>query len=254
MLAATCLYFIGLLRVRGHNRLAPSLHRIISFWLGLAALFFALIWPFDVLGSISFAAHMSQHMLLIAVGAPLLALARPVPLLIAGLPRPLRQLHRWSGFLYRIRSPMNRPATAFSLHAFIIWVWHSPVLFELALHHAWIHVAEHLCFLVSGLLFWGSIQRNCGVDGKGYGMAILWLLATIMHTGLLGALLTFSPKVLYNFYQAGNHAFLTPLEDQQLAGLVMWIPGGLCYLVAALSYAAAWLQLGLREDGSKTMS
>jgi putative membrane protein len=184
----------------------------------LLALFLALIWPLEPLADASFAAHMAQHMLLIGVAAPLLAASRPVlPFLKGrrGLVRPVLAL--------------GRPASAFLLHAAAIWLGHAPAALEWSLDSRGMHALQHFAFVATAALFWWSLLAR---GRAGAGEAALWTLATLLHTGLLGALLTFAPRVLYPSYG---------LEDQQLAGLVMWIPGGLCYLAAGLAFAAAWL-------------
>ena len=181
----------------------------------LLALFLALAWPLGELAHESFAAHMAQHMLLIGVAAPLLVLSRfTVPALRGA---------SWLGAVAR-----TPPATAFALHAVAIWAGHAPRVIRWTIEYGWVHALEHVALLGTAALFWWTLASR----RQAYGAAALWTLATLLHTGLLGALLTFSPRVLYRGYS---------LEDQQLAGLVMWIPGGLCYLAAGLAFAAAWL-------------
>jgi cytochrome c oxidase assembly factor CtaG len=184
----------------------------------LAALFLALVWPLETLADESFAAHMAQHMLLIGVAAPLLALSRPALRLRAGR-RALAAL------VLRLARPRN----AFLLHGAAIWLGHAPRVIEWSLELRWAHALDHFALVATaGLFWWAMLARG----REGYGESALWTLATMVHTGLLGALITFAPRVLYS-----SHG----LEDQQLAGLVMWIPGGLCYLAAGLALAAAWL-------------
>jgi putative membrane protein len=184
----------------------------------LLALFLALFWPLASLAHESFAAHMAQHMLLIGVAAPLIAASRPVIPALKG-----------RGRLARPVLALTRPVSAFLLHAAAIWLGHAPAALEWSLDSHAMHAAQHLAFVATAALFWWSLLAR-GRAGAGEGA--LWTLATLLHTGLLGALITFAPRVLYPSY---GH------EDQQLAGLVMWIPGGLCYLAAGLGFAAAWL-------------
>ena len=91
------------------------------------------------------------------------------------------------------------------------------------------HFLEHAVLLGTAVLLWWSLRQRGRVAS---GASSLWTLGTMIHTSILGALLTFAPRLLYPAYT---------LEDQQLAGLVMWVPGGLLYLAAALSFAAAWM-------------
>lgn len=103
------------------------------------------------------------------------------------------------------------------------------------------HTAQHVSFLVSALLFWWALIRVHGARRQ-YGAAVLYLFATMLHTSLLGALLTFSNVTWYPAYAETTEAWgLSPLEDQQLAGLVMWAPPGFVYLRAALALFAFWL-------------
>jgi putative membrane protein len=187
-----------------------------SFALGVAALFLALIWPLDALSEHSLAAHMAQHMLLIAAAAPLLVHSRPVVRSLARLPRVLLHL------------AALRPRTTFLVHAIAIWVGHAPLVIEWTVQYRWFHVLGHIALLGTALLFCHSLMRR-----DRYGEAALWMAATMIHTGALGALLTFASRVLYPGY---SHV------DQQLAGLIMWVPGGLCYLAVGLGYASAWLR------------
>jgi cytochrome c oxidase assembly factor CtaG len=133
----------------------------------------------------------------------------------------------------------TEPIGAWSLHAIALWVWHTPVLFEAALADEAVHVAQHSCFLVSALFFWWSVFGR-GAARRG-GASVASLFTTMMHTSALGALLTFAPASWYAHYAKASAFGLSALEDQQLGGLVMWVPGGLAYLVAGLAIVAAWL-------------
>ncbi len=242
--AVAMLYLRGMLvlRHKGVTIAATRLPAPAAFAGGCAALFVALIWPLDVLGEASFAAHMAQHMLLIAVAAPLLALARPAPVLLAALPGRLRRLNGALGPLHSLLRALSRPRVAFAVHGVLVWLWHAPLLFELALHWRWVHVLEHAAFLGSALLFWSAMQHAARSGGIGCGTAVLLTLGTLMHTGVLGALLTFSPRLLYPMHEGRPALGLSAIEDQQLAGLLMWIPGSIVYLAAGLCFVTAWLR------------
>ena len=184
----------------------------------LIALFLALFWPLAPLAEQSFAAHMAQHMLLIGIAAPLLASSRPVVSFLKG-----------RGALARPMLALARAPGAFALHGAAIWLGHAPGVLEWSLGARWVHAFQHFALVATAALFWWALLSR---GRAGAGAAALWTLATLVHTGLLGALLTFAPRTLYPSYG---------LEDQQLAGLVMWIPGGLCYLAAGLAFAATWV-------------
>lgn len=127
---------------------------------------------------------------------------------------------------------ITAPLTAWLLHAAALWLWHLPGLYQAALLSPLVHWLEHASFLGSALLFWGvalSPQRQRSLVG------VLLIFTTALHSSILGALMTFSGSVWYPLYNARALTFsLSAIEDQQLAGLIMWIPGGVVYLVAAL--------------------
>ena len=220
--------------------------------LGLATLFVALVSPLDALSSALFSAHMVQHLLLILVAAPLLVLGRPQ---IAGLwalpPSDRRRLTAW---WRRATGPrvawqaLSRPLAAWALHSVSLWVWHLPSLYQAALHSPLIHALEHATFLGTALLFWWSLVHSTTRGRFGYGGGLFYVFTLAAQGTALGALLTFSQTPWYPVYAASVAAWgLSPLEDQQLAGLIMWIPGGLVYLAAGLWLVAAWLQAAERE-------
>jgi cytochrome c oxidase assembly factor CtaG len=128
------------------------------------------------------------------------------------------------------------------VHAIALWTWHIPLLFEAVQRNEAIHTAQHLSFLISALLFWWALIH--GPQGAmGYGAAVLYLFTTSIHSGALGALLTIAGSVWYPSYTDLTASWgLTPLEDQQLGGLIMWIPAGLVYLIAGLALFAGWLR------------
>jgi cytochrome c oxidase assembly factor CtaG len=128
------------------------------------------------------------------------------------------------------------------VHAIALWTWHIPFLFEAVLHIEWVHTLQHLSFLISALLFWWALLH--GPQGTmGYGAAVLYLFTTSIHSGVLGALITFAGSVWYPSYKGLTVSWgLTPLEDQQLGGLIMWIPAGVVYIIAGLALFAGWMR------------
>lgn len=222
----------------GSERLEP-----LCFVAGWAVLVATLASPLDALSDALFAAHMTQHELLMLVAAPLVVLGRPLAVLPWALPHEARlQLRRmprsWVGALWR---RITAPVTVLALHGLIVWVAHVPALFEAALAHQGVHAVQHLLFFWSAALFWWALVH--GRYGRlGYGVSVLFVFITGLHTSLLGALLTFAPTVWYPTYAArigarGGSA----LEDQQLAGMIMWIPAGTLFLVIGLALVSAWI-------------
>jgi cytochrome c2 len=134
------------------------------------------------------------------------------------------------------------PVVAFAIHAIALWTWHLPRLYQATLTSDLVHSLQHISFLFSALLFWWTIFAARSGEFR-RGLAVFLLFATVLQTGALGALLTFSGTLWYPAYAATTAQWgLTALEDQQLGGLIMWIPGSLAYIIAALWISAAWLR------------
>jgi cytochrome c oxidase assembly factor CtaG len=215
-----------------------------AFASGWVALIIALFPPIDRWSTMFQAAHMVQHELLMVVAAPLIAISAPIVALLWGLPLRLRR----NGLELLRRPPvtlmwaaLTAPISVFLLHAVALWVWHLPALYDAALAHESIHVVQHLCFFGSAALFWWGIA-NGRYRRAGYGVAVVYVFATAVHSGVLGALMTLSPRVWYPPYLIGHPSGLTPLEDQQIAGLLMWVPAGVILVAAGLALFAAWLR------------
>ncbi|MBV8571913.1 MAG: cytochrome c oxidase assembly protein, partial [Acidobacteriaceae bacterium] len=113
--------------------------------------------------------------------------------------------------------------------------------FQATINNDLVHGAQHLSFFLSALLFWWSLFYAHG--RRAYGSGVLYIFTTALHTGILGALLTFAPRLWYPIYNNTTVAWgLTPLEDQQIGGLIMWVPASLVYLAAGLALFAAWMR------------
>jgi putative membrane protein len=217
----------------------------VSFAAGWLTLALALVSPLHRLGGVLFTAHMAQHELLMVVAAPLLVLGRPIIPLLWALPiSARRRAGDWAGAspVRAVWVLLTVPAVAWALHAVAIWLWHAPSLYQATLGSKLVHSAQHVTFLGTALLFWWALLH--GREGRiGRPAAVIYLFTTAVHTSLLGVLLSFSAHLWYPLYVATTGPWgLTPLEDQQLAGVIMWVPSGLAYLLAALSLAATWLQ------------
>ena len=215
-----------------------------AFAIGWLCLAIALVSPIHVLGAVLFSAHMTQHELLISVCAPLLVLGRPLIAFLWGLPLAWRRkLGNWArgNSVSRSWGALSMPSVAFSLHAIALWVWHLPGAYQSTLTSELMHSLQHISFLGSALLFWWTVFKSRGTE-LGYGAAVFYLFGTALQTGALGALLTFAPRLWYPAYAATTGPWaLTPLEDQQLGGLIMWIPGSIPYVIAGLYMFARWL-------------
>lgn len=212
---------------------------------GWFALFIALVSPLHPMGSVLFSAHMTQHEVLMLIAAPLLVLGRPLVAYIWALPiewrRKVGRVGKIGWFEKSWRAITN-PLAAWAINAAALWMWHAPALFQATLKSETVHTAQHLSFLVSALLFWWALVH--GRHGlMGYGAAVLYMFTTSVHSGVLGALLTFASSVWYPAYSNATESWgLTPLEDQQLGGLIMWVPAGLVYLFAGMALFVGWLR------------
>jgi cytochrome c oxidase assembly factor CtaG len=227
--------------VRGGERVGRRARVFLLGWLALAG---AVVSPLHHAGMRSFAAHMAEHELLMLVAAPLLVLGRPLPIMLWAFPASLRQrLGRWtvSGAVRRVRALALDPVMATLMQAGALWLWHAPALFERALASQGWHVAQHLSFLITALFFWSAVLPE---RARHPGVAVLCLFATSLVSGALGAMMAFAQSPWYGAYAGlGMAPFgLSPLEDQQLAGMLMWVPGGLVHAAAALLVMARLLQ------------
>ena len=219
--------------------------RVIAFGLGLLAVFLALVSPIDALGSVLFTGHMIQHLLLMVVAAPLLVVGAPLLPMLWSLPRAARLgLGRWwlrSRRLKAILDGVTAPIVGWLLYALTLWVWHVPTLYRLALRNGPVHELMHLSFLVAGLLFWWSLLQPFCRRRMNVGMGILYLFTTTLHSMALAVLITLAPEPLYYLRRVGLWG-LSPLEDQQLAGLLMWIPPNLIYLGILVTLFFGWMR------------
>ena len=215
-----------------------------AFAAGWLVLAIALVSPLHELGEALFSAHMAQHELLMAVAAQLLVLGRPVVPFLWGLPIGWRRIAGHWAATSPVRAAwhaLTLPSVAWTVHAVAIWAWHAPRLYDAAVTSDLVHALQHASFLGSALLFWWALIH--GRNGRlRYGASVLYVFTTALHTTALGAVLSLAARPLYSAYVATAAWGLTPLEDQQLAGLIMWVPAGIAYLVAALALMAGWLR------------
>ncbi|HEY4672047.1 MAG TPA: cytochrome c oxidase assembly protein, partial [Gemmatimonadaceae bacterium] len=247
LLSTAALYVTGVVRLWRASARGAGLRtwEAASFFLGWLVLGLALVSPLHALGGVLFSAHMTQHELLISVAAPLLVLGRPVVAFIWSLPIGWRRKVGGMAKVDVVRKTwavVSAPVFAFALHAIALWLWHLPRLYQATLTSELMHSLQHTSFLLSALLFWWTIFAARAGEFR-RGLAVFLLFGTVLQTGALGALLTFSGTLWYPAYASTTAAWgLTALDDQQLGGLIMWIPGSIAYVLAALWIAAAWLR------------
>lgn len=235
------IYVAGMIRREGIGVLR---WRHASFFAGWLSLFFALTSPIHELGEQLFSAHMLQHEILILISAPLISAAHPgATCLWAFAPR-----HRVGigGWVQRVENSapirfLTASLNAWVLEAAALWLWHIPFLYQATLTSDWIHAAQHLSFLGTAVLFWSALY-GVGRSAMSFGTATLYVFGTAVHCSALGALLTFSTVLWYPAYTETTARWgLTALQDQQLGGVIMWVPSGAVFIVIALALIARWL-------------
>ncbi|HEX3233194.1 MAG TPA: cytochrome c oxidase assembly protein [Gemmatimonadales bacterium] len=239
------LYAIGRheLRRRMRDAGASTSAEAAAFWAGWTVLAIALVSPIHQMGEALFAAHMIQHELLMVVAAPLLVLGRPLVVVLWALAPASRQVVGTVTRtpMRRLWAVLTRLDVATGLQLLVVLGWHLPALYQWSVRSELVHAAQHSSFLGTALLFWWAVFHGSRARLR-YGAAVLCLFLTTIVTSGLGALLTVAPHPLYPIYATTSRPWgLSPLEDQELAGLIMWIPAALSYLVAALWLARAWL-------------
>jgi putative membrane protein len=225
LVLAIAIYGIGFARLRARRGLWPAASLFGAGWLVLAL---SLVSPLHEAGERSFTLHMIEHELIMLVAALLLPLSRPWGVMLWAFPRRWRRALAPGGHWL---SQLATPLLATVLQAAALLLWHTPPLFNRALGHPAWHVAQHLSFLVTALLFWWAMLRE-----RNKGLAALCLFATSVVGAGLGALMALSASPWYAGYAAMPMMpfGLTPTEDQALAGLIMWVPGGLVHAGAAI--------------------
>ena len=236
-LFAAGLYLRGwrILRRRDPRRWRPG--QLAAFLGGLAAIFLALASPIEPFAALLLQVHMLQHLLLMMAAPPLLWLGAPLFPLLRGLPAAIRMywvgpLYRWPPLRWLCRG-LTHPVPAGLLFAGAAWFWHVPAVYELALRSPPWHYLQHACFLGAGLLFWYPVIRPYPSRPRWSPWLLLpYLLFADVQNTVLSAVLTFSERVLYPYYeQVAGFGGASALDDQAAAGVLMWVPGSVAFLL-----------------------
>lgn len=237
--AAAVPYAAGMLRMGARRAQILGRWRAISFFCGLLVLFLALMSPLDAIADDLFSAHMVQHMLLLLVIPPLLVYGRPVITWLWAFDVGPRRAIVGGWKRVKLQAAFDflmRPMCVWVLLSVALFYWHLPGPYDAAVRHEWLHDLEHLSFLAFSLAFWTIVIEPYGSRrALGYGATIVFVVSSGFVMSLIGAVLTFATTPLYAVHLHTTQAYgLTPLQDQQLAGIIMWIPSNLVH-VAALS-------------------
>jgi len=248
--STAALYAVGMRRLMSRRARVRRAERI-AFWAGWAVAVVAVVPPIDTIAEQLFSVHMFQHELLMLVATPLMIAGRPILGVLWGLPHIARMSIagcRGTAAIGRLTAMLTLPMVAWLARVVTVWTWHAPVLYEAAVRSESIHAVQHLTFVGSSALFWwGLVYGRYG--RAGYGASVLYVFSTLVHTGVLGAVFTLSGTPFYDVYlQRAAAAGLDPVGDQQLAGLVMWIPAGVVLTCFGLGLFAAWLAAAERRE------
>ena len=241
LLIILALFLVGRWRLQQRSKLPRA--RTWLFLGGWLVLTLCLVSPLHEGGERSFTLHMIEHELIMLVATFLIAAASAGGTLAWGLPAPLRRAlgGSWKAPLSALWRRLTEPVTATIVQALVMWAWHAPALFNRTLTSQSWHIAQHLSFILASLFFWRAmldVRRSSAL------LSALLLFLTSLIEGVLGALMALSSSPWYPAYAAMGMSGigLDPTTDQQLAGLVMWIPGGLVHGAAALVLLYQWLK------------
>lgn len=210
----------------------------------LVAVAVALVSPLDAASEALASAHMVQHVLLLLVAAPLLALAAPATTFLRGSPEGVRRVAgRWRRLARRPLAALRHPPTVWLVHVATIWFWHARAAYDAAVGDPVLHVVEHATFLATGWAFWHVAVGIRGPERIPHGAGVLLVFTMALQATFLSVLLTFAGEPFYAAYATTTEQWgLDRLADQQLAGVIMWVPAGAVYVAAGLALLAAWLR------------
>ncbi len=232
LLVSAATQLLGLVRLgQARPTIAPA-WRVIAYWAAMLVIVIALFSPLDARADTQFSWHMLQHLLLILVAAPLLALSNAHFVALYAFTVPMRRrVGQAIGLVPGARkSTRHKLAPWLAALAFVagLWLWHAPAMYDAALRNRWIHSAEHLVFLFTAAFFWRMVI-TAGDRRLGLGTSVLLVTLVGLQGNLMAALITLSPQPLY-----ASYAGVGALSDQQWAGLIMWVPAGVIYLASSV--------------------
>lgn len=241
-------YVKGWVAIRKTRKAQVTVSRLSYFFLGLAVLWLAIASPLDGFADVALSAHMLQHLLLMSAVPPLVLLGWPTVPLLRGLPRivqkvaihPLLRVTSLRRFGFLLLSPI--PAWMAMNVTFL--TWHVPKAYNFALQHEHWHQFEHMCFLITSLVFWSPIIRPWPAlnNRQSWGSLVYLVSADLINTAL-SAFLVFCEFPVYRFYlNQHNPLALSPLSDQILGGLIMWLGGSFAFLLPAALIVFSFLQ------------
>jgi len=261
------LLLLGALYVRGWWRLRQKGHhlavgwRLVCYVAGLLVVALALMSPIDLLGEQLFLMHMIQHLLLIMLVPPLLWLGQPFPLGIWGMPAFARRLTITA---FSQKSPFRNllvklasPGVVWFIFVALLWGWHDPSVYNAALRNELVHDLEHFSFFGIGMLYWWLLTGAAPVFTRRLtaGSRMILAVAAVPPNMFAGIFIAFSNTVIYTHYLSVPRLFhISALTDQRAGGLIMWIPGSMMFILAALIFLRLLLQNNGEQDRHKPVS
>jgi putative membrane protein len=216
----------------------PTTAQRVLLYVGLFTIFFALNgWLHDLSDYYLFSAHMVQHLLLTFVACPLLVMATPGWMLRPSLQyRAVNAIARW----------ITRPAVCFAIFNVVLAAWHLPVMYNAALAHHEIHIAQHILFMVAAVLMWWPVLSPMQeLPRLSYPMQMLYLFLMTIPMAIVAVYIVYAEQVLYPAYSWAPRVWqITPRTDQMIGGLIMWLPGGLFFFTIISVLFFRWQALG----------
>jgi putative membrane protein len=222
----------------------PIFHFRLSFYAGLTVIFLSLNgWLHDLSDYYLFSAHMVQHLLLTMLVPPLL---------IAGTPRWMLQPLLRNPIVARIARALTKPRVCFATFNIVLAAWHTPPLYNAAMAHHGLHIVQHLMFMASAVMLWWPILSPLPeLPRLSYPLQMLYLFLTTIPMSVVAVYITYGGTLLYPAYAAAPRiAGLTPLDDQLLGGLIMWIPGGLLFFAVISVIFFKWQSHGAEDSAA----
>ena len=208
---------------------------------GLLLLTLALVSPIDVLSSQLFTMHMVQHLLMMMVASVLMVVANPFPVVMWGLPRrPRRIVAGWLAGPSRFRrliTPITSPGVVWIAFIIIYIGWHDPNMYNLTLTNELVHDIEHMMFFGISVLFWWHVT---GVAPRFHrtlstGQRLIYVVAIVPVNMIIGVVIAFATEPIYTYYTSVPRLYgLSVMADQTIAGIIMWIPGSMMFLLIGI--------------------
>ena len=247
--AVLVVYFWGTRRLSlRSNRKSSGKIKKWAFGGSLAALLVALISPVDVYSNDLFFVHMIQHLLLVMVAAPLIRIASPMAEYLWGLPEairgPIGNMLAKKGLIRVFLYGVTTPLVAWILFAIVMWVWHVPEIYDMALKSKGLHNFEHITMFFVGIVFWWPVLGSPVLFRQlAFPLRFLYLFLALMQNVILAAILTYTDTAIYRFYvDSPLHWGISSTTDQQLGGVIMWIIGSMMFAGVTIVLLYMWLE------------